>query len=249
MFETEALKAQAVATYTYFSRQRNEFLKNNDTDKPQFTVNIDKWLYYVDTEKMKERWGDKFDTYYKKISDIVDSVYGEVVESEGDLILAVYHAISSGKTERSADVFGGDLKYLTDVPSPGDKLVPNYETVLNIELDNFKNTILSKWNDCIFDEDPLKWVDGVVRTSSGMVKEIVIGGHKTTGQEIRNMFGLRSPNFTLDYKDGKMNFTVKGYGHGVGMSQYGAEYMAKQGADYKQILSWYYPNTEIKNIK
>lgn len=249
-FHEEALKAQAVATYTYFSRNREQLRKkDNDPNKPQFTVNTDKWHYYVTKEKMKNKWGDSFDKHYLKIKGVVDKVFGEVIEENGNLILAAYHAISSGKTERSEDVFGGKLEYLTSVSSPGDKLVPGYETHVEKSSQEFRDIICSNWDDCNASSDPSSWIGEITRTESGMVKDITVCSHKTTGKEIRSIFSLRSADFDLQYNDGKFLFTVRGYGHGVGMSQYGAEYMANQGADYKQILSWYYPDTGVRSVK
>lgn len=251
-FEEEALKAQAVACYTYFCRARNNFKNAKQKDKEyEFTVNTEKWINYVTEEGMKIKWGNNFDKYYSKIKNAVDSVFGEVVEEDGNLILAAYHAISSGKTEKSSDVFGGDLKYLTNVESPGDKLVAGYETHVEVTSNDFKNILTGQWNDCNFESNPSSWVGSLIRTEGGMVREINIGSHMAKGTEIRKMFALRSSDFDLNYNsdNDKFIFKVRGYGHGVGMSQYGAEYMAKQGADYKKILGWYYPNTTVAKLK
>ncbi len=248
-FETEALKSQAVATYTYFSRERKNFRNNpKNKDKPEITVNTDKWKYYVTEDKMRQRWGENFDKHYNKIKEAVDSVFGEVVEDNGELILAAYHAMSSGQTERCSDVFGGDLKYLVSVPSPGDKLVPNYKTTVEVSKEDFQKTICGEYKDCDFSSDPNSWISDVRRTPAGMVKNIKVGSHDFKGSDIRKLFSLRSADFDVSYQENKFVFTVRGYGHGVGMSQYGAEYMAQQGADYKQILLWYYPNTTIETI-
>lgn len=251
-FESEALKAQAVASYTYFCKSRNDFEKSSDKDrKYAFTVNTEKWINYVPQSQMRKKWGSEFDKYYDKVRNAVDSVFGEVVEDDGNLILAAYHAISSGKTEKSADVFGGDLKYLTNVESPGDKLASGYETKVEVFAEKFKEIVSKKWNDCDFESEAQNWIKDIVRTDGGMVKEINIASHKAKGTEIREMFGLRSSDFTVKYDDEnkKFIFDVFGYGHGVGMSQCGAQYMAKKGADYKKILEWYYPNTTVAHLK
>lgn len=250
-FEPEALKAQAVACYTYFCKSRNDFEKSADKSrKYAFKVNTEKWINYVPEDQMHKKWGSEFDKYYSKIKEAVDSVFGEVIEDEGNLILAAYHAISSGKTEKSSDVFGGDLKYLTNVESPGDKFASGYETTVDITFEKFKEVASNKWNDCDFSDIPENWIKDISRTEGGMVKEINIASHKAKGIEIREMFGLRSSDFYVDCdKDGgKFIFKVLGYGHGVGMSQCGAQYMAKQGADYKKILEWYYPNTAVVSL-
>ena len=249
-FHEEAMKAQAVAIYTYFSRNRDK-VRSSKTwfpGKAEFSINTSKWHYYVPKEKMKAKWGNSFDKYYSKVKEVVDSVYGQVIKDEGDLILAAYHAISSGKTERCCDVFGGDLRYLTVVESPGYLLAPNYQTTCEFTTEEFKNKILRHCKDGKTDNPESEWIKNMVRTDSGMVKEIELCCHKFTGLEVRNIFSLRSADFDIKYQDGKFIFEVRGYGHGVGMSQYGAEYMANQGSDYKQILAWYYPNTVIENI-
>lgn len=251
-FGEEALKAQAVACYTYFCKARNDFQNAKKKDKEyEFTVNTEKGINYITQDVMKTRWGNSFEQYYNKIKNAVDDVFGEVVEEDGKLIFAAYHAISSGKTEKSADVFGGDLKYLTNVESPGDKLVSGYETRVEVGSNDFKNVIAGQWNDCAFEGKPSNWIGDSSRTDGGMVREIEICSHTAKGTEIRKMFALRSSDFDLNYNSDsdKFIFTVRGYGHGVGMSQYGAEYMAKQGNDYKRILNWYYPNTNVVKIK
>lgn len=247
-FEEEALKAQAVASYTYFCRARN---KNDGKKEYDFTVNTKKQENYITKEQMENKWNSNFEKYYNKIKNIVDSVFGEVIEDSGEPILAAYHAMSSGKTEKSSDVFGGDLKYLRSVESPGDKLVPGYETVLEVSAENFKANLNSINKNCEFESDPNSWVKDVVRTDAGSVKCINIGGEDFKGSEIRKAFCLRSANFDVNYDNGneKFIFTVRGYGHGVGMSQQGAQYMAKNGSTYKQILNWYYPGTEIVKLK
>lgn len=247
-FEIEALKAQAVASYTYFCKSRNDFENSdNKNQKYAFKINTEKWINYVPENQMQKKWGSGFEKYYAKIREAVDSVFGEVIEDEGNLILAAYHAISSGKTEKSSDVFGGELKYLTNVESPGDKLVSGYETLVDVQFEKFKEIVSAKWSDCNFSESSEYWIKDISRTEGGMVKEVNIASHKAKGTEIREMFGLRSSDFYVecDKENGKFIFKVYGYGHGVGMSQCGAQYMAQQGSDYKKILQWYYPGTEV----
>ncbi len=249
LFEEEALKAQAVACYTYFCRERKkarEFKKEYD-----ITMNSKKGLTYATQEQMKLKWGNNFETYYQKIKNCVDQVFPEVIKDDKDLILAAYHAISSGETESSKDVFGGELKYLTNVESPGDKLTPGYETKVEVSAENFKEKILNNYDNITFQDDPSQWIKNPIRTQSGMIKQIEICSANIAGTEIRKIFSLRSSNFDVNYNPEERNFifTVRGYGHGVGMSQTGAQYMAKQGANYKQILSWYYPTTSISKLK
>ena len=246
-FEDEAIKAQAVASYTYFCRERKAKRSKRENADYDFTVDTKKWLNYVPPEERKLKWGEHFDEYENKIEGAVDSVFGEVLEDGGELILAAYHAISSGKTERSADVFGGDVRYLKSVESPGDKFASGYETTLKVDADKFRSVLKSKFSDLKFEGAEESWIGESSRSEGGMIKEIKICGEPLKGTEMRSMFGLRSSDFDLKFNrdEKKFVFTVKGYGHGVGMSQHGAQYMAREGDDYKKILSWYYPGTCI----
>lgn len=248
-FEPEALKAQAVAALTYYSRLRelqraqpSAGLKGAD-----FTLNQSGADIYLSKSQLQSRWGDSFGEYYSKLTNAVNSVKGQVLEENGELIVAAYHAISGGTTEKSVDVFGGDKSYLTAVPSPGDLLAPNYQTTAEFTADEFKAAAQAKWSNIELNGEPQTWVGQPDCTPSGMVKTIQIGSVSATGQEIRAAFSLRSADFDLLYTQDKFVFTVRGYGHGVGMSQYGAQYMAQQGSDYAQILSWFYPGTQLIN--
>lgn len=252
-FEPEALKAQAVASYTYFCRARNNWNSNSNSCKQKymFSVNQNKSTTYMSEEQMKQKWGSRYEEYSNKISQAVESVFGEIIkDEEGEPILAVYHAVSAGQTENASDVFGGESKYLSAVSSPGDKLAQGYKTTVSVDADKFKNIILDSAQDCSAQEDASLWVGEINRSPSGGVKTINVCSHIFKGAEIRKLFALRSANFDIEYNQAqnKFNFTVRGYGHGVGMSQRGAEYMAKQGADYKKILEWYYPRARVEKI-
>lgn len=246
-FEKEALKAQAVAAYTYFS-----FLKEKNANNPDqslkgadFAVDSSKMYYYASKEQLQKRWGKDFDFYYDKISQAVDAVQGQSLRQDDKYIEALYHSISSGNTENIADVFGGSCTYLNAVASPGDLLAPGYLSKKEFSIEEFKNIAKSKWPDISFNEDPKTFLQINSRTSSGMVLEAKIGSKSATGREVREIFSLRSSNFEINIQNDKIEFITKGYGHGVGMSQYGAQSMARQGSDYRQILAWYYPNTQL----
>ena len=242
-FEPEALKAQAVAAYTYFKNLQQK-QKNKPTKELRgcdFAVNSENRIYYMTEEKLKERWGEDFEKYYNKFADLIDEVLGEYMQKdEQQYIEALYFSISSGNTENIEDVFGGEKSYLISVPSPYDTLAPGYLTKKEVSLQEFKEklgeSICRSIMDCSFDD----LLGPIERTKAGMVKAIQINKRSVTGREMRKIFDLRSANFDIEQQNDKIIFTVRGYGHGVGMSQYGANEMAKQGADYHQILSWYY---------
>lgn len=247
LFEKEALKAQAVAIYTYFCRLRNEFRKkNSDPEAPMFVANTNDWIYFVTDENMREKWKDKFQEYKAKMENAVDEVFGEVLKYNGELILAAYHAISSGMIERAGEIFGGDeLPYLVNTPCESDKNVASYASTAEFSSEEFENKIKEKYPKFVASADKNSWVHDISHTSGGSVKKIHICNIETTGREIRSIFGLRSSNFDLKYDGKRFIFSVRGYGHGVGMSQYGAHDMALHGFDYKQILQKFYPGTTL----
>lgn len=248
--EPEALKAQAVACYTYYSRLREAHKKAPDPSLrgADFSANVQNGESYWTEDLRKERWGSHYDEYAQALTDVADAVFGQVLRSNGELIEATYYAISSGNTEASADIWGGERPYLVSVASPGDRFAGGYQTTAVFSQDEMKTKILAAVPDADLSGDAAGWIGSIERTSAGSVKTILLGGKSVTGNDARTAFGLRSANFTAAYADGKFTFTVLGYGHDVGMSQTGAQYMAKQGDTYQQILSWYYPTTAIGTL-
>lgn len=246
-YHEEALKAQAVAAYTYALRNIYNERENPSPALKGASITDDstKHQAYITVDKMKEKWGDNFDTNYKKIANAVKEVFGEVVTYNGQIANTLFHSISSGKTESAKNIWGGSgVPYLVSVDSTGDVLAPNYSSVTVLSKEQFKN-IAKTIPSVKLSDNPKEWVGEAEKTTAGTVTSITIGGVKLKGTEVRAYFGLRSPAFTITYKDG--NFTIKttGYGHGVGMSQYGADYMARKGKTYREILAHYYPGTEI----
>lgn len=245
-FEPEALKAQAVAAYTYYSNVRSRARAASDSDaSADFSADPAAAKVYMSKEQLQERWGENFEERYQKLCSAVDAVFGQLLVQDSEPILAVFHAISGGNTEASADVFGGERSYLTPVPSPGDLLAPDYQTTVTKTAEEFKAVAEQQWEGITFEGEPQSWVGQAERTASGMVKTIKIGSMEVKGTEVRTAFSLRSADFDLLYSEGNFVFTVRGYGHGVGMSQYGAEYMAQQGSTYQEILAWYYPGSTL----
>lgn len=243
----EALKAQGVAAYTYYSRLREQqrLKPNSALNGADFSADTQNWQIYVSKEQMQSRWGTEFESNYKKLTQAADAVYGQVLKSGGELIDATYFAISAGQTEASVDIWGGQRTYLVSVASPGDVFAGGFQTTVALTADQFKAAALKAALKANLSGDPSTWVGEIKRTAAGSVTSMTVGGASITGNGARTAFGLRSANFTVSYANGSFLFLVKGYGHGVGMSQAGAEYMANQGSDYRQILAWYYPNTTL----
>jgi stage II sporulation protein D len=242
----EALKAQAVAARTYYGRLRENHRRSpGSANSADFTVDTANRNIYMTVDDMKKHWGGKYDQYYKSICSACDAVSGQVLRSGGKLIDATYFAISGGSTEDAADVWGSKCPYLVSVASPWDAFAGGYQTSASFSADDFKAKILKTAPKADLSGAAQSWVGASDRSPAGTVKNIKIGGQVLTGSQVRTAFGLRSADFTVTFKNGSFTFDVKGYGHGVGLSQVGAEAMAREGAGYKQILSWYYPNTTL----
>lgn len=248
--EQEALKAQAVACYTYYSHLRTIQKESPDAslNGADFSADLQNGQIYLTEDLRKKRWGSHYKEYAQALKSAIDPVFGQVLKNNGELIEATYYAISSGNTESSADVWGGKRPYLVSVASPGDRFAGGYQTTVTLTLDKMKACILSAAPYANLSGDPSGWVGSAERTAAGSVKTILLGGKSVSGNDARTAFGLRSANFTVSYSDGKFTFLVLGYGHDVGMSQAGAQYMAKEGSGYRQILSWYYPTTELSTL-
>ena len=228
-FNLEALKAQSVLARTYALKIKQTGKKLTDTVNTQS---------YIDIDQMKNKWGNSFNTYYNKIKNAVENTNGEYLSYNGNYIEALYHSTNNGKTESSLDVFGNYYPYLISVSSEYDKNASSYLRTINMPLDTISNKLgLSLNNDSVI--NILSYTDG------GNIKEININGNNFSGKKVRELLGLRSADFDISISDNNANITTRGYGHGVGMSQYGANGMANAGYSYKGILSHYYPGTTL----
>ncbi len=238
LYDTEAIKAQAVAAYTYALYKKSQ----NKEQEYDITTDFATDQSFKTDEKAREDWGEKADEYVNKIKSAVKSVKYEKVCYENKPILAVYHAVSCGVTYSAKDVWGKEIEYLKSVSSEGDKLADNYTAILEFseeQLNNKTEALISekKENTAFFSD--------IQTNESGLVEYVKIYGNKVEGNKIREALELPSANFKFEKQDGRYIFTCLGYGHGVGMSQKGADYMAKQGYSYKEILLHYYKNTVI----
>ena len=239
-FEFEALVAQGIAAFSCGLYQQ----KIHSAADYDFSAAPDKKLGYMTAEKAKEIYGDDFEEKWNIISSAAENAMQYVLTYEGEPALAVYHAISNGNTESSENAWNGAVPYLVSVKSPGDLLHPDYETTVSVSKSDALE-ILNKSGAGLKGPDPEEWFEGAERTEAGYVDKIIIGAATFSGEKIRSLFGLRSSDFSVEYKNGEFIFTVHGYGHGVGLSQIGANYMAKEGANFKEILVHYYPGTEL----
>lgn len=228
-FNIEALKAQAIVARTYTLKRLSRGLTLSDTVATQ---------EYKDINQMKNTWQGDFQKYYDKIKSAVDATKGKYVTYGGTYIDAVYHSTSNGYTEDSVYVWGNNIPYLKSVDSSWDKNASSY---LRTETKD-NNTILSILGISISADTP---VEVLSRNASGRITSVKIGDSTYTGVNLRNMLGLRSADFDIVVQDGNLIFTTRGYGHGVGMSQYGANGMANSGYNYAQIITHYYQGVQI----
>ena len=246
-YHAEALKAQAVAAYTYYGR-RHRIAQNNSEaapDNADFTSPDDRFPQEYTAEKLRARWGDKFDDYYAALCAAVDAVLGRYMTYNGEWIDACYFAMSNGATESAENVWGTAVPYLQSVASPGDKLVANYETSVTMTAAQVKTALCAADGALSLSDEPTSWFGDPTLSDSGMVLSMPVGNKTLAGTALRSALDLRSATFRVACTADGFTFTVQGYGHGVGMSQCGANHLAKQGYTWQEILQYYYTGITI----
>jgi stage II sporulation protein D len=255
-FEMEALKSQAIAARSYLiykmiNSGENEREIHRGADICTDYTHCKAYISYRDA---CNSWGEEYiESLWEKVKKAVTDTSGEIIVYESEPAIAVFHAMSNTNTESAENIWGGGVPYLVSVPtseSENSETIKNFSTASVYNPEQFKSILMSNGFRSNFDENPELWIGNVVLNSSGRVDSIEICGKPITGKRLREIFGLRSTDFKLEYKkiDEEFIFSVKGYGHGVGMSQYGANLMAQEGKSYKEILLWYYEGVDIINI-
>lgn len=245
LFDIEALKAQAVCARTYALRAIEAMVQTTDVLPNPSDIG----QAYKTKEELKEQWGENFDEYYNNIETAVNETYGEIMVYNDEPILAVFHSTSAGYTENSENIWESALPYLKSVESSGDIYAPQYETSTELSYDKIKELFISKYPSISFSSDSLISQIKINSVSNaGYITSVTVGGVTMSGLDIRGVLGLRSASFTMTDTGISIIFTTKGYGHGAGMSQYGAEAMAEEGYTYKEILNHYYTDIDFKNM-
>ncbi len=235
-FEEEALKAQAVAARTYVLKKMQEKKEYDVVDTVSNQV-------YFNEEERKEKWKDQFEERNDKIKKIVNETKGEYVVYQNEIIEAFFFSTSVGVTENSGEVFSKQLPYLVSVESKWDeKVSPVYQVEYDFKLTDFYQKLGLPYQDQLT-------IKILKSTSSGRVKKLSINGIELEAGMVFSKLNLKSTFFTIEQIGSVVHIVTKGYGHGVGMSQYGANGMAKEGYHYDQILKHYYQGTEIKKLK
>ena len=235
-FEEEALKAQAIAarTYTLYRIRGGGSANHPDADACDDHTCC---KAYINAEQAAANWGSMAVYYEEKLARAVSETDGEVILYDGAPILAVFFSSADGSTQGAGDVWMNDLPYLQKVDSPEtEELVPNYYSVATFTAAEFKSLVLAAKPDADLSGSPEGWIRDIVRNGSDYVASVTVGGVKLRGNDLRTILSLRSPSFTVECKDNTFTFHVTGYGHGVGMSQYGANILAKQGLSAEEIV-------------
>ncbi len=241
-YHEEAIKAQAVACYTNAMRLK----KTQNNSNGDITDNTAIHQGYIDEAQRKEKWGNDFEKYEKKLKKAVKETELEALYYDNQLCVAAFFAISNGKTENAENIWNTKLPYLVSVNSGGDKTAKGYASTVTYNNEEFYNCF-KKLDKSAEEEETLKNVIEITKKSSaGTVLKVKAGKKEFTGEEIRKAFGLRSPTFDIKTTKNTVTFSVRGYGHGVGMSQHGANYYANKGYSYKEILCHYYKGAEIR---
>lgn len=227
-FNIEALKAQSILSRTYALKAIKSNKKLTDTVSTQV---------YKDSAQLKKMWGNNYDVYYNKIKKAIESTKGKTIKYNNEYIEAVFHSTSNGFTENSKEVWGNYFPYLVSVESKYDTNVNSFSKTISIsyeELSSKLGIILNKDSSVEY-----------IKNESGRISNITIDGISFKGTTFRNKLGLRSTDFELIFNDNDVTINTRGYGHGVGMSQYGANEMAKLGMSYKDIIYYYYTGVSI----
>lgn len=246
-FHPEALKAQAVAAHTYALCTQKMQRESPDPalKGADFSADPADWKAYTTEKLFRERYGDMADAYWNAVAGAADEVCDYIMLYDGEPIVAAYHSMNTGMTEDAANVWTGSVPYLTPVESRGDLLAPDYETKQRFPAEQVGKALRKAYPEIQLGEDPAGWFQLGERSESGYILTVQAGDVTMPAKDLRTLLGLRSTAFELEYTGGEFCFTVRGYGHGVGFSQYGADYYARQGMDFAEILEHYYPGAEL----
>lgn len=251
-YEDEAIKAQAVAAHTYALRMRDVQGTGSDAslNGADFSDDPSKYQAYVSREEFNEMYGDKAEEYWEKLNGLVDEVIGKVMLYEEEPIAAAFHSTSSGKTESAEIVWGSAYAYLVPVDSTADQNAPTYQSETVLSFEEVSNALKTVYSDIALDGDKSTLFQIKSASDSGTITSLSVGNKELSGVQLRSILGLPSANFTVQYRaeDDSFVFTTRGLGHGVGMSQYGANQLAKEGKNYEEILTRYYTGITLSDL-
>ncbi|HEX9058755.1 MAG TPA: stage II sporulation protein D [Clostridia bacterium] len=252
-FDPEALKAQAVAARTYAYSRLKKMYVPSESIHPYADVCSDPGhcQAFISREDAMKKWGSQAKTMWSKISKAVYDTRGIIIYYDGNVVNPLFHSNSGGKTEDIEDVWGGTtVPYLRSVKSPGEESESDYESVKSIKTNEFVSLLKEHFKGLKIDEkDPLESIKIIDYTAGGRIRNIKVGNMNLKGTDIRSALSLKSANFKIE-KSGKdaLKITARGNGHGVGMSQAGANYLAKKGKSFEQILKYYYKGVNLGGL-
>ncbi|MGE4547950.1 MAG: stage II sporulation protein D [Intestinibacillus sp.] len=248
-FPPDALRAQAVAARTYAVYKMESGNPPAEHKGADVCDDYHHCTAYMDlTASAAARWGGKADTYENAIEQAVKDTAGEILTVNDKPIVAVFSAASGPKTESAGDVWGSNISYLQSVVSPGGDACPKYNAEVTVEAAEFREKVKKTFPTADVSGAPSTWFKASVRSNAGGVKTVTLGGVRVEGTAVRELFALNSTNFTLTTTEDNITFHTVGYGHGVGLSQYGAKYMAEHGSSYQDILTHYFTGAKITKI-
>lgn len=244
-YEIEALKAQAIVARTYLIYQmKNNKGKHENADICDSYACCQAW---ISKEERLERWDEGIrENNWQKIVSAVDETTGKIITYNNEPINAFFHSNSGGITESSSNIWGQiEYPYLQSVETSGEEGYEQYNSSISLSNDELLNKIKDKYPNVEIDFNSDECIKILEYTSSGRVRTVKFGNIEIAGTEARTILGLKSTNFTINKENGIVTFFVTGYGHGVGMSQTGADSMAKQGSNYEEIIKHFYTGVEI----
>ena len=235
-FEEEAFKAQAVAARSYVLIKMKENI-NNDYDVVDTVQN----QVYLDYVYLKNVWKNNYIKNINKLKKVVKDTKGQYLEYNGEIAQTMYFSTSTGVTENCKEIFGNDVPYLTSVDSKWDNISPLYETSQEYNINEFFQKLNLPYSNVLN-------ISYIKRTSTGRNIKLMINNNIYNASDIMQIFNIKSTFFNITKNNNIIKISSKGYGHGVGMSQYGAQAMALKKYKYNQILYHYYKNTKLKKI-
>ena len=245
-YSEEAIKAQMIACHSYYI-----YCKENSVPDEDLNLSFDERYMqkYASKQRLQEYWGMSFNEYYEKFLRCAKDVSDIIVTHNNSAALTSYYAVSCGKTQSSEAEWGTALPYLKCVESSEDALSDDYLKVTTFSVSEMYDRFMTYFTGFeLSTENPEEWFGEIIYNESGYVTTVEVSDIKITGREFRKCFELPSACFMIFYEDGEFSIATKGYGHGVGLSQFGAETMAQNGKNYVEILNHYFPGTALGKI-
>ena len=239
----EALKAQAVAAHSYALYRRDHATSENGA---WFTADPARRQGCLTDAVLRSYWGTAYEANYARLAALVDAVQSQVLYYQDAPAGTSYFAISNGRTEASENVWGTALPYLVPVDSSTDTAADNYEYTLTLSAAQVQQLLAVGLGLTADLSVPEQWFGAAEYTASGYVAALPVCGQTVRSTALRKALGLRSACFTIAYQSGVFSITTRGYGHGVGLSQWGAKALAEQGRTYAEILAHYFPGTQLR---